>query len=67
VLGEEIQDPFRTKEEIKKTLEASNIRQITYDTLISGCQQSYDDYLEQEKKLSRLAKIIESLPGGSDY
>src|SRR5439155_9618496 len=48
-------------EEVIDTLKAINTRIITYDTLIAGALESYRDYIEKNKVVSRLADLLRRL------
>lgn len=45
----------------RKLLEAIGARYITYDQLIQETRDSYRDYLEKEKVISRIQQVIENL------
>jgi hypothetical protein len=46
-------------------LRAINARWITYDTLITEAQESYAEYLEANRRISKIADLIERLDEGS--
>jgi hypothetical protein len=53
--------PEGQDEKNESILKSINGRFITYDTLIMQTQESYKDYLDKNKKLSALAKLIDSI------
>ena len=53
--------PDGNPEENQNLLKAINARYVTYDTLISETQNSYQDYLEITKRNEKLIDIIAKL------
>jgi histidine kinase/DNA gyrase B/HSP90-like ATPase len=54
-------EPVDDDERNRKLLEAVGARYITYDQLIQETRESYRDYLEKEKVISRIQDLIENL------
>jgi hypothetical protein len=54
-------EPQDEMEENIKQLDAAHARYITYDELIQQTRDSYRDYLETNKKIGRIQKLIESI------
>lgn len=53
--------PPRESRENKEMLRAVDARFMTYDTLIKQTQESYSDYLEGQRKIQRIVKIIDAI------
>ncbi len=53
--------PHDSVDENARVLKEYNARFVTYDTLIKEALDSYEEYLEREKKISELIEIIESI------
>lgn len=54
----EPQDQDETNRELLKAVDA---RYITYDQLIQETRDSYRDYLDKEKEISRIQQLIDNL------
>lgn len=52
-----------TQEQVKQALAGINGRVILYDQLIKDTQQSYADYLDANKTLSRISAVLNQLDG----
>ena len=59
VLGKPVKNS--TPEQAAQALQSLNARVILYDQLIQEAQESYEEYLEANKKLSVLAGILDKL------
>jgi hypothetical protein len=59
VLGQPVRGS--TAEQVGQTLRGINARVIMYDQLIKEAQESYKDYLDANRKLSRLSAILDKL------
>lgn len=55
-----------TQEEASRTLGGINARVILYDQLIKDTQQSYADFLEANKTLSRVSAVLHQLDEGPE-
>lgn len=53
--------PVDQHEDHKKALSAYNARFITYEELIKQTKKNYQDYLDKQKEVSELQKLIESI------
>ncbi|MDQ2805993.1 MAG: ATP-binding protein [Chloroflexota bacterium] len=51
--------PIEDEEENVQVLRTANARYITYDTLITQTKESYRDYLDAQKRVSRLTQLLE--------
>jgi hypothetical protein len=60
ILGR-IPTPADDDESNRKALAVHNARYITYDNLVKGTLESYDTYLQKEKKVQRIRTIIKDL------
>lgn len=54
-------EPKDKEEENIKMLQTINARYITYDTLIKQTQDSYEQYIDKEKEVSRIIELIDEL------
>ena len=54
-------DSEKGKEESEKTLEAKNIRVITYQQLINDAEISYQNYIEKSKEKGRISRLLEAI------
>lgn len=61
VLGRPPTGSGATPEAIEDVLGAINSRFITYDTLIADALQSYEEYLEADRRVGRLSAILDRL------
>jgi hypothetical protein len=59
ILGQPVANA--TQEQVKQALAGINGRVIIYDQLIKDTQQSYADYLDANKALSRISVVLEQL------
>lgn len=59
VLGQPVRGS--TVERVSQSLASINARVVMYDQLIKEAQESYKDYLEANRELSRLSKILDKL------
>jgi hypothetical protein len=46
---------------VDRLLRAVNARYITYETLLKQTRESYADYLEAEKKVARIEKLVDAI------
>lgn len=53
--------PQDEDDENRKQLAIVNTRYITYDELIQQTRDSYRDYIDGQKKLSRIQELINSI------
>jgi len=53
--------PLDQDEDNRKLLSTYNARYITYDTLIRQTKTSYGDYLDKQKEVARIIKLVNSL------
>ena len=61
VLGRPPSGPGATPEVVEEVLGAINARFITYDTLIAEALQSYEEYLEADRRVGRISAILDRL------
>ena len=54
-------EPRNKEEENNRLLQTINARYITYDTLIKQTLDSYEQYLEKERDVSRIIELIDKL------
>lgn len=54
-------DALEDINETNKSLRGTNARVITYDKLIENAQSSYQEYLDQNKRVGKIRAIIEKL------
>jgi hypothetical protein len=53
--------PKNREKQNQEMLKAADARYITYDQLIRQTRDSYRDYLQKQKEISRIQELIEQL------
>jgi hypothetical protein len=61
LLGKLPVDYLKSQRRYEDTLRPQHIRIMTYEQLISHARQSYKDYLDRQKKVERIQKIVDRI------